>query len=129
MDSDEGSPLDARTLVIEGLKPLSSEKTKMIVEEQLDDLKASILQDELVVKAISGSTTAETITKTLIPKVIREKYPDLSEDEVEEVRQRLLLDTLVKGGEVVDDKGNPIDFDASANDEEKAIASSNWQTE
>lgn len=119
VDSDEGSPLDARTLVIEGLKPLSSEKTKMIVEEQLDDLKASILQDELVVKAISGSTTAETITKTLIPKVIREKYPDLSEDEVEEVRQRLLLDTLVKGGEVVDDKGNPIDFDASANDEEK----------
>ena len=51
--------------------------------------------------------------------MIREKYPDLSEDEVEEVRQRLLLDTLVKGGEVVDDKGNPIDFDASANDEEK----------
>ena len=117
--SDEGSPLDARTLVIEGLKPLSSEKTKMIVVDQLDDLKAAILQDELVVKAISGSTTAETITKTLIPKVIREKYPDLSEDEVEEVRQRLLLDTLVKGGEVVDDKGNPIDFDASANDEEK----------
>ena len=31
VDSDEGSPLDARTLVIEGLKPLSSEKTKMIV--------------------------------------------------------------------------------------------------
>ena len=119
VDSDEGSPLDARTLVIEGLKPLSSEKTKMIVVDQLDDLKAAILQDELVVKAISGSTTAETITKTLIPKVIREKYPDLSEDEVEEVRQRLLLDTLVKGGEVVDDKGNPIDFDASANDEEK----------
>lgn len=118
--------------MIEGLKPLSSEKTKMIVKEQLDDLKASILQDELVVKAISGSTTAETITKTLIPKVIREKYPDLSEDEVEEVRQRLLLDTLVKGGEVVDDKGVPIDFDASANDEEKeseAIVSSNWQTE
>ena len=119
VDNDAGNPLDARTLVIEGLKPLSSEKTKMIVEEQLDDLKASILQDDLMVKAISGSTTAETITKTLIPKVIREKYPDLSENEVEEVRQRLLLDTLVKGGEVVDDKGNPIDFDASANDEEK----------
>jgi phage terminase Nu1 subunit (DNA packaging protein) len=52
-------------------------------------LKASILQDELVVKAISGSTTAETITKTLIPKVIREKYPDLSEDEVEARRREL----------------------------------------
>lgn len=112
VDSDETSPYDPRALVIEGLKPLTSEKTKMIVEEQLDDLKASILQDDLVVKAISGSTTAETITQTLIPKVIRDKYPELSDEEVEEVRQRVLLDTLVKGNEVVDDKGNPIDLDS-----------------
>ena len=118
VDDDATSPMDPRTLVIEGLKPLSSEKTKMIVEEQLDDLKASVLQDELVVKAISGSTTAETITQTLIPKVIREKYPDLTDGEVEEVRQRLLLDTLIKGNDIVDDKGDPIDFDSS-NGEEK----------
>ena len=63
-------------------------------------------------KAISGSTTAETITQQLIPKVIREKYPDLTDEEVEEVRQRVILDTLIKGNEVVDDKGNPIDLDA-----------------
>ena len=118
VDDDATSPMDPRTFVIEGLKPLSSEKTKMIVEEQLDDLKASVLQDELVVKAISGSTTAETITQTLIPKVIREKYPDLTDGEVEEVRQRLLLDTLIKGNDIVDDKGDPIDFDSS-NGEEK----------
>ena len=88
-DDSEPSP---RTLIVEGLKPLSSEKTRLIVQEQLDDLKASILQDEQMVKAISGSTTAETITQYLIPKVIRERYPDLTDDEVEEVRQRVLLD-------------------------------------
>lgn len=119
VDDDEASPLDARALVIEGLKPLSSSKARLIVEEQLDDLKASVLQDEMVVRAISGSTTAETITKTLIPKVIREKYPELTEGEVEEVRQRLLLDTIIKGNEIVDDKGHPIDFNASDNDGEK----------
>ena len=117
VDGDKASPLDARTLVIEGLKPLSSAKTKLIVEEQLDDLKASVLQNDLVVKAISGSTTAETITQTLIPKVIREKYPDLTDEEVEEVRQRFLLDTIIKGNDIVDDKGNPVDF--NANQEEK----------
>ena len=117
VEGDEASPLDARTLVIEGLKPLSSAKTKLIVEEQLDDLKASVLQNDLVVKAISGSTTAETITQTLIPKVIREKYPDLTDEEVEEVRQRFLLDTIIKGNDIVDDKGNPVDF--NANQEEK----------
>lgn len=92
------------TIVVEGLKPLSSVKTKQIVAEQLDDLKASILQDDLVVKAISGSTTAETITQHLIPKVIREKYPELNDGEVEEVRQRVLLDTIIKGNDIVDEK-------------------------
>ncbi len=114
VDGDEASPLDPRTLVIEGLKPLSSAKTKLIVDEQLDDLKASVLQNDLMVKAISGSTTAETITQVLIPKVIREKYPDLTDEEVEEVRQRFVLDTVIKGNDIVDDKGNPVDFDASA---------------
>ncbi len=114
VDNDEGSQMNPRTLVIEGLKPLSSAKTKRIVKEQLDDLKASILQDDLVVKAISGSTTAETITKVLIPKVIREKYPDITDEEVEEVRQWCVSDTLIKGNDIVDDKGNPIDFDASS---------------
>ncbi len=118
VDNDEASPLDARTLVIEGLKPLSSAKTKLIVEEQLDDLKASVLQNDLVVKAISGSTTAETITQTLIPKVIREKYPDLTDEEVEEVRQRFLLDTIIKGNDIVDDKGNPVDFNANPEERE-----------
>ena len=118
VEGDEASPLDARTLVIEGLKPLSSAKTKLIVEEQLDDLKASVLQNDLVVKAISGSTTAETITQTLIPKVIREKYPDLTDEEVEEVRQRFLLDTIIKGNDIVDDKGKPVDFNANQEERE-----------
>lgn len=102
---DEPSP---RTLIVEGLKPLSSVKTKLIVQEQLDDLKAAILQNEVVVKAISGSTTAETITQHLIPKVIRERYPDLTDDEVEEVRERVLLDTIIKGNDIVDETGNPV---------------------
>ena len=34
------------------------------------------------------------------------------------MRQRLLLDTLIKGNDIVDDKGDPIDFDSS-NGEEK----------
>ena len=108
-DDDEDDDT-IHTIVVEGLKPLSSIKTQQIVQEQLDDLKASILQDDMVVKAISGSTTAEAITQHLIPKVIREKYPDLSEGEVEEVRQRVLLDTIIKGNDLVDDKGNPIDI-------------------
>ncbi len=111
-DSSTKVEKNPRTLIVEGLKPLSGEKTKLIVQEQLDDLKAAILQDEAVVRAISGSTTAETITQCLIPKVIRERYPDLTPDEVEEVRQRVLLDTMVKGNDIVDDMGKIIDVNA-----------------
>lgn len=112
-DSDRN---EIRTIVVEGLKPLSSAKTQIIVQEQLDDLKAAILQNELVVRAITGSTTAETITQTLIPKVIRERYPDLSDGEVEEVRQRVILDTMLKSSTVVDEQGNPIDLENTIDD-------------
>ena len=105
-DPSEGRENDPHTLVVEGLKPLSSAKTKTIVESQLDDMKAAILQDDMVVKALSGSTTAETITQHLIPKVIRERYPDLNEGEVEEVRQRVLLDTIIKGNDIQESEGN-----------------------
>lgn len=96
----EGGEGDKRTLIVEGLKPLSSEKTKTIVAEQLDDLKATILQDDMIVKAMASDTYAETINKVLIPKIIKEKYPDLTEEEIEEVRQRTVLDTIVKGNNV-----------------------------
>ena len=97
------------TIVVEGLKPLSTEKTKMIIQQQLDDLQAAVLQDEMTVRAISGSTTAENITQNIIPKVIMKRYPDLTPEEVEEVRQHFLLNTLVKGNNITDDKGDPVD--------------------
>lgn len=95
---------DSHTIVIEGLKPLTSVRAKQIVEEQLDDLKADVLNNDLIVRAISGSTTAENITKDLIPKVIRERYPDLNEEEVEMVREHFVADTLIKGSDIVMDE-------------------------
>lgn len=96
----EGGEGDMRTLIVEGLKPLSSEKTKLIVAAQLDDLKAAILQNDLIVKAMAMDAYAETINQVLIPKIIRERYVGLNEEETEEVRQRVLLDTVVKGNNI-----------------------------
>lgn len=108
-DNEDDNPL-VNTIVVEGLKPLSSAKTKMIIEQQLDDLQAAVLQDEMMVRAISGSTTAENITQNLIPKVIMKRYPDLTPEEVEEVRQHFLLNTLVKGNNITDEHGEPVDI-------------------
>ncbi|MDD4514828.1 DEAD/DEAH box helicase family protein [Massilibacteroides sp.] len=88
-----------RTIVVEGLKPLSSVRSSQIVTEQLDDLKATILQSPMIAKALGGDTPPEVINKVIIPKIIQETYPDLSNEENEEIRQRLVLDMVLKGKE------------------------------
>lgn len=85
---------------IRGLKEPSSNRVKDIIESDLNDLKASILQDDKMLKAIPGNVDPEVINKVLIPKIIQIKYPDLSEDEVEELRQYIVVDSVIKGGEI-----------------------------
>lgn len=54
----------------------------------------------MIQNAIGDGVAPEVVTQVLMPKVIQEKYPDLSQDEVEEIRQRLVLETNTKGSEV-----------------------------
>ena len=99
IDKDEEDGRKERSIVVEGLKPLSSARSTQIVTEQLDDLKATVLQNPMIVKALGGDTPPEVINKVIIPKIIQETYPDISEDENEEIRQRLLLEMVVRGKE------------------------------
>ncbi len=96
-DEDRAQPGE---LKIKGLKEPSSARVKDIIESDLNDLKAAILQSESITGALSGNLDPETITKELIPKIIRIKYPDLSEQEIEEVRQHVIVDSVIKNGEM-----------------------------
>lgn len=103
--SDEQKPKEGEVL-IRGLKEPSSKRVKAIVEEDINDLKVKILDDEDIRRAlIDDSIPASVINKELIPKVICEKYPNLTEDEVEEVRQYIVTDTLLKSTKV-DENGD-----------------------
>ena len=53
-----------------------------------------------MIKAIPGNVDPEVINQVLIPKIIQTKYPELSKDEVEEVRQHVLVDSVIKNGEI-----------------------------
>jgi superfamily II DNA or RNA helicase len=94
----------AGEIKIEGLKTPSTSKTKGIVESDLNDLKAAILQDDIILKAIPGSVDPEVINKVIIPKIIQEKYPTLTEVEIEEVRQYVVLDSVIKNNLMIDVK-------------------------
>lgn len=96
-DDDKSGPGEIK---VKDFKEPSSKRVKDIIESDLNDLKASILQDDQIVKAMTGAVDPEHMNKNMIPKVIKVKYPELSEEEVEEVRQHVVLDSAVKYGEI-----------------------------
>lgn len=96
---DDISPR-AGELHISGFKEPSSARVKQIVRTDLNDLKATILQNDTFARAAIGGLDAEVANKVLIPKIIREKYPDLNEVQVEELRQQVVTDSVIKNGEV-----------------------------
>lgn len=87
-------------LHIKGFKEPSTQRVRQIVQTDLNDLKASILQNQSFTKAALGGIDPETANRVLIPKIIRERYPDLDDKQVEELRQQVVVDSVVKNGEV-----------------------------
>lgn len=96
-DDDEAEPGEIK---IRGFKEPSSKRVKDIIESDLNDLKATILQDDQMVKALPGNVDPEVINKVMIPKIIKIKYPDLSDEEIEEIRQYVVVDSVIKNAEI-----------------------------
>lgn len=95
--SQEGEGGDQEHAIrVGGLREPSTQRVRDIVNSDLTELKANILQDPDVVRSVGGAIDPEVVNKVLIPKIIITKYPDLSEDEVEEVRQYLVTDLVTR---------------------------------
>lgn len=97
--SDDDKP-EPGEIKIRGFKMPSSKRVQEIIEADLNDLKAAILQDPTIEKALPGNVEPEVMNKVLIPKVIRVKYPELSDEEIEEVRQHVVADSVIKKSEI-----------------------------
>lgn len=102
---DDFEPAPPGTMKIGGFKEASTKRTKDIIESDLADLKAAILQDDKVIAASAGKVDPEVVNKILIPKIIQRKYPDLTEAEIEEVRQQVVVDSAVSTAEVSEQGG------------------------
>ena len=85
---------------VRGFKTPTSARVKDIIEQDLNDLKAKILQDSTMQKAMPGNIDAEVINKVLIPKIIQVKYPDLTTEELEQVRQHVIVDSVIKTAQI-----------------------------
>ena len=98
---------DDHVIEVKGLPELN-DKTKAIVENDIDSLVATTLSNKNIREAIIGEGMAEMITEVYIPKIIRETYPDLNEEEVDAVAKHTILTIATQGEHVVgpDDSGN-----------------------
>ena len=97
---DDDSKPEPGEINIRGFKEPSSVRVKEIIESDLNDLKARILQDDTIIKALPGNVDPEVINKVMIPKIIQIKYPDLTDDEIEQLRQDVVVDSVVKNSEI-----------------------------
>ena len=104
-DTNDKEPTPPGTMKVGGFKEPSTQRTKDIVESDLADLKAAILQNDAVVAASAANADPDLVNKVLIPKIIQVKYPDLSPDEIEEIRQRVVVDSVIGTAEVKEEGG------------------------
>jgi len=97
------------TIAILGFKEPSTARTRQIIESDLVDLTAAIFQDDSVLRAAMNPEefSPEVINHVLIPKVIEKEYPDLTPDEVEEVRQHVVANAVFRSGAIESGLENP----------------------
>lgn len=89
-------------IAIDGYKETSSQRVKEILAADLTDIKASILQDPDIIKAMPGNVDSEIINQVMIPKVVKVKYPDLSDDEIDDLSQYIVIDSVLKNSKIIE---------------------------
>lgn len=94
----------AGEVFVKGLRQPPNEKVKRILETELEDLTASILQDTQYQRSVAADLPAE-YRKHLQSKIIRERLPGLNDEEVEVTRQYLASNLAFKTGRITEDGG------------------------
>lgn len=86
------------TVAIKGFAEPSTPRVRQILESDLVDLTASVMQDDRVLKAAMNpeEIAPEVVSQVFVPKVIETKYPNLSDREVEEIRQHVVSNAAFK---------------------------------
>lgn len=110
------TPREAKSgeIFVKGLKALPTDKAKKVVESDLEDLTAAVLQSDQMQKLAAKGVTGEAV-KQLQSKIIRERHPELNDEEVEATRQYLAANIAMKTAEIIKDKDGDDKFIKIAN--------------
>ncbi len=78
------------------LQEPETEEGRDIIENKLEDLISAVLTDKEVIETIPKKNAAKFINKALVPRIITEKFPDLSENDKEAVRQAVVTQMVLR---------------------------------
>lgn len=93
-------------IFVKGLKKAPTDKVKKVIQSDLEDLTAAVLQSDQMQKLAAKGVTGEAV-KQLQSKIIRERHPDMDEKEIEATRQYLAANIAMKTAVIKkDDDGN-----------------------
>ena len=89
-------------IAIKGFAEPSTARSRQIIETDIADLTAAIFQDETILRASMSPEdyAPEVVSQVFIPKVIATKYPDLTPEEVEEIRQAVVAGGAFKSPQI-----------------------------
>lgn len=113
---------------VTGLKEPTSKRAQEIIQTDMTDLMAAVLQDSQVLRAslIPEEFPAETINQHLIPDIIARRYPDIADndEDLEAIRQNVVARraVLAKLTEASRSSGLPPSEEEGATDGQKAHA-------
>lgn len=91
---------DLSRILIRGFREPPSSRVREIVEDDFVDLKAQILQNSDVQKSLMGGVDPHLVNNVLIPRIVREVYPDLEEEEVESVADHVIARAVLRVPEI-----------------------------
>jgi superfamily II DNA or RNA helicase len=91
-------------IFVKGLKKAPTDKVKKVIQSDLEDLTAAVLQSDKIQKLAAKGVTGEAV-KHEQSRIIRERHPDMDEEEVEVTRQYLAANIAMKTAEIVTGKG------------------------
>jgi len=113
---------------VTGLKEPTSKRAQEIIQTDMTDLMAAVLQDSQVLRAslIPDEFPAETINQHLIPDIIARRYPDIADndEDLEAIRQNVVARraVLAKLTEASRSSGLPPSEEEGATEGQKAHA-------
>ncbi|WP_274001540.1 DEAD/DEAH box helicase [Vibrio parahaemolyticus] len=77
-------------IAVKDLREPKSERAKQIIDQEIDELVAAVCQNPDVIKAMANEEVpGELVQDVYVRRVIEQKYPNESEEDIEAIRQHV----------------------------------------